>query len=382
MFSALPVSSYGMASPEMTEEELDSILMSASQQYEEEAEEEMLLMASQQYEETFSQLDVDKIITTPASTSESSRFGPVVNLKEIVKESIPSKTRQQTKWCRDTWDAWHSHRVKIATAPQDVPPRLLNMDNQQLDYWLSRFLTEVRRVDGREYHGESLYSLLCGLQRHLRSAKPGLSVDFLSGDEFHSVRSVLNAKMKLLKKSGVGVSKKQAETITYNEEDILWEKGFLGESSPQVLLDSMVWMSGLFFALRSGAEHRTLTWDQLECRDDTIIYREGYSKNRQGGLAQRHDSEKVVHHYKNERDPSRCFVRLFCKYRSLCPKDVTAFYLTPLKKLKENQWYGKNPVGHNTLTKTVSRLCKLAGISGFKTNHSLRASYCCHSPIP
>ncbi len=29
---------------------------------------------------------------------------------------------------------------------------------------------------------------------------------------------------------------------------------------------------------------------------------------------------------------------------------------------------------HNTLTKTISKLCSGAGISGFKTNHSLRTT--------
>ena len=32
------------------------------------------------------------------------------------------------------------------------------------------------------------------------------------------------------------------------------------------------------------------------------------------------------------------------------------------------------PVGHNTLSKTVKRLCASAGISGFKTNHLLRVT--------
>ena len=32
------------------------------------------------------------------------------------------------------------------------------------------------------------------------------------------------------------------------------------------------------------------------------------------------------------------------------------------------------PVGHNTLAKTVSRLCKDGGIPGYKTNHSLRVT--------
>ena len=116
--------------------------------------------------------------------------------------------------------------------------------------------------------------------------------------------------------------------------------------------------------------------DNLECCDNVIIYTEAYSKNKQGGLAQRHDVPKVVRHYSNEKGPSRCFVRLFKKYRSLCPVGTTAFYLSPLCKPKPDQWYSRSPVGHtcNTLSSTVSRLCKLAGISGYKTNHSLRAT--------
>ena len=31
-------------------------------------------------------------------------------------------------------------------------------------------------------------------------------------------------------------------------------------------------------------------------------------------------------------------------------------------------------LGHTTLAKTVTRLCKLAGIEGYKANHSLRAT--------
>ena len=31
-------------------------------------------------------------------------------------------------------------------------------------------------------------------------------------------------------------------------------------------------------------------------------------------------------------------------------------------------------LGHNTLSKTVGRLCREAGITGYKTNHSLRVT--------
>ena len=55
---------------------------------------------------------------------------------------------------------------------------------------------------------------------------------------------------------GVQTAPKKAEPIAEAEDDILWDKGLLGTHSPQVLIDTMVFMTGLYFALRSGDEHR------------------------------------------------------------------------------------------------------------------------------
>ena len=69
--------------------------------------------------------------------------------------------------------------------------------------------------------------------------------------------------------------------------------------------------------------------------------------------------------------PQRCLLRLFQVYLRHRPTECDdTFYLTPLWKPKGTVWYSKVPVGHNTLSKTVGRLCKKADISGYKTNQS------------
>ena len=64
--------------------------------------------------------------------------------------------------------------------------------------------------------------------------------------------------MKRLQKSGLGSHKKRAEPLTIEEEELLWQKGLLGSHSSQALVDTMVVLNGLYFALRSGSEHRQL----------------------------------------------------------------------------------------------------------------------------
>ena len=58
------------------------------------------------------------------------------------------------------------------------------------------------------------------------------------------------------------------------------------------------------------------------------------------------------------------------------PKDRPddAFYLKPLQKPTEDCWYQNRPIGHNLLAGTVKRMCEKAGVNGYYTNHSLRAT--------
>ena len=70
--------------------------------------------------------------------------------------------------------------------------------------------------------------------------------------------------MKCLQGQGLGTNIKRAEPISRNEEEIMWEEGILGKSFPQALLDTMVYMCGVFFALRSGQEHHDLQFCQFK----------------------------------------------------------------------------------------------------------------------
>ena len=54
--------------------------------------------------------------------------------------------------------------------------------------------------------------------------------------------------------------------ITVEMENKLWDMGILGESDPPTLLNTIVYLFGLHFALRGRDEHRRLRRSQLTIR--------------------------------------------------------------------------------------------------------------------
>ena len=83
-------------------------------------------------------------------------------------------------------------------------------------------------------------------------------VNIFEQAEFHMFRTTLDSKKKSLSSTGQYIHKRQAEPITVEDESLLWELGLLGTTSPTVLLHTLVYMVGLYFALRSDSEHRWL----------------------------------------------------------------------------------------------------------------------------
>ena len=132
------------------------------------------------------------------------------------------------------------------------------------------------------------------------------AIDFFEDTEFADFRCSLNMDMKRLQDARKGTKKKQAEPLTRQKEEILWQKGLLGDHIPQVLLDTIIFINGLNFALCSGKEHHQLRFSppQIELvvkqgERVCLVCRKDISKNRPGGLKGRKIKLKVVYHHEN-----------------------------------------------------------------------------------
>ena len=319
----------------------------------------------------------------------SVRYGSPKTSKEVEearKRGIPVKTQDQNKWVGNIWHEWVQYRLQCSCVdPEEKEHKLLEdfckMSKQAMNFWLGKFVLEVRRKDGRPYSPDTLYQICCALLRLLREVDRA-DVNILADPMFCQFRATLDAHMKELKSTG-NYQVKKAEILTEEHEDTLWKQGLLGDKHPQQLLNTLIYYIGFYFALRSGVEHRRLRYypSQIQLFEPTngrayVMYTEDVSKANQGGLVHRRWEQKQVVQYANDDNPERCLVRLYKLYMSKCPEDRPdgALYLKPLAKPTEQCWYHKIPIGHNSLQQTVCRLCVAAGIEGKFTNHSLRTT--------
>lgn len=307
------------------------------------------------------------------------------DLERSVNDQVPLGTKRRNRWAISLYEKWFNQR-KI-TDGDDKTIKLPNLqdlviaDSTALDYWLSKFIFEVRRQDCNPYPCNTLISVVAGLNSYFSTHQR--SVNLFTDDAFCHFREILDAACKVSSKARPSCSSRQAEVISESEEETMWSQGILGDKDPETLIHTLLFLNGLHFALRSGQEHRSLTTDQLKISPPNsdskyfvIEYTETVSKTYNGGLKHRRLDPKKVRHVdiNSIENPPRSHALLLQKYQAKRPTNSSnVFYLTPNKSVN-GSWYKMIPMGHNVLINVVKNLCRKSGISGYKTNHSLRAT--------
>ncbi|XP_053384594.1 uncharacterized protein LOC128550162 [Mercenaria mercenaria] len=214
---------------------------------------------------------------------------------------------------------------------------------------------------------------MCGLLRHLR--EHGVhDMNFLDKNNpaFAEFYSVLDSKMKNLLDQGLGTDTKQADPISGDDENKLWESGVFGLKDSKTLQLTVFFYACKLFGLRGRDEHRGLQCDQFEIGEDSegrfIRFIGRGSKTYHGGLGQMSINNKDIKHYCTP--GPRCMATHFETYINAVGNDGD-FYKRPLPAMPGNSIrYGHQPVGVNTLTKFMKEISQRGSLKGVYSNHS------------
>lgn len=111
------------------------------------------------------------------------------------------------------------------------------MSDKDVDFFLARFVAEVRKQDGQDYPGKTIYEMICSLQRYLECKRDLCLIDKKDG-RFSSLNSAVNFILKERAGRGLGTDTNQVECITSEHIDYRWEKGLLGSNNSELPKDT------------------------------------------------------------------------------------------------------------------------------------------------
>ena len=311
---------------------------------------------------------------------------------QLKKVQLKKRTEYKMMWGVRAYNEWRNNRLMdIENFDNNIFDANLNeigkLSKEKFEYAMCRFIPEVRKLkSGEDYPGKTLYEMCVSIQKYCNIN--GKKWKLVDGPDFNDLRNVLDNVMKERVLRNIGMVKKQAQVLSLDFESKMWERGILGEDTPDKLRDTVLFLIGTNVGLRAGDEHQALRryspWQPSQFtfqRNDKgvrcVVYTEDtVTKTHDGGLNSMRKTKKVAWIYPSS-NVSRCPVRLIDKYMGLCPsvtdpKVKAAFYLRSLSRTTPAQWYSNRVLGVHAIRKTVKELLKNSELDGFFSNHSLR----------
>ncbi len=112
-------------------------------------------------------------------------------------------------------------------------------------------------MNGDEYPLKTIYEMVICVQMYLETQ--GIFWKLLDdSDSFVQLRYTVDNLMKEKASIGLGSQVKQAQVISYTDEDYLWMNSYMGMTNPEQLVHTVRFVIRLHYALRAGGEHKSL----------------------------------------------------------------------------------------------------------------------------
>lgn len=232
---------------------------------------------------------------------------------------------------------------------------LLSMTPEELNYALCLFIKEVRQRDGTAPSPCHIYLQCLGIQQYLH--EQGRQDNIFADPQyemftgcFHSIFSQAHETSK--------------ESQEHIREEVLWQARQLGDHSPVVLLNTLMYFNVKYFRLHTVDQHLHLTLaDVTEQEQESPEGGQPMKILRSTAAACQEQGSKHLHcdQPQNLENPHRCPVKLYQLYLSKCPDAVKsqqgAYYMLPDRTCNPETavWYSNSPLGKDTISRMLTR---------------------------
>ena len=173
-----------------------------------------------------------------------------INIFDISRKKFAPQSRHKMMWAVNMYNEWRGNRIgKPGVAGEILQANLellYTFTEHDLGFALSRFIREVKKLDGSDYPPNTIRDIIIMIQMYLH--ENSIYWKLLDQPQFFSLRNVVDNTMKERHSQGLGVHK-SSDIISLAHEDKMFNQGILGEDSPHQLLRMMVYMIGLHCAL-------------------------------------------------------------------------------------------------------------------------------------
>jgi len=237
--------------------------------------------------------------TTNIASSRHEFPSTSTDIEHRITQQIPQKTLENGKWACKTFNEWikarnekilNTHSSALMFLSESGHATLSDLSRDGLNSALQHFVFEVRKKNGLKYPSDSLRQLVCGINFWLKK-KENRNWNIFSDSGFEGARMALDSAMKETAREGNNNKPKRAVPITQEQEEDLWNRGYLGDDNPKKLNRTLLYLLSIHCGLRGGAELRQLTYGQnenlslkLENNTEILEYNENVSKNNNHGL--------------------------------------------------------------------------------------------------
>ena len=130
----------------------------------------------------------------------------------------------------------------------------------------------MRKADGSTYEPETLTCFQRSIDRHL-TKDLHKSYSIIRDIQFASSREKLKAARKMLKKEGKGNRTNASEPLENADIEKMWSVGVLGNSTPEILQNTVWFLLTLHMGMRGRDEHYKLQYGDFSIQSTEDNYR-------------------------------------------------------------------------------------------------------------